>query len=82
MVFERVYSAPRSDFGAGFSGPLESLLPARPIHAYLTGPPEIFHDMEVVSDQDLHQIELITLPIAAIVLCSSSGRSWRRRSRF
>ena len=68
VVFERVYSSPQSDLGAGFAGPLRSLLPRGRVHGYLSGSAAIFHDMEVVSDQDLHRIELVTLPLALVVL--------------
>ncbi len=68
VVFERLYSNPRSDLGAGLAAPLAKLLPQNGDRAYLTGTSAIFHDMEVVSDQDLRSIELVTLPIAALVL--------------
>jgi len=68
VVFERVYSAPQEDFGAHFAGPMRGKLPRGRVHGYLTGSSAIFHDMEAVSDQDLHSVELVTLPIAALVL--------------
>jgi RND superfamily putative drug exporter len=67
-VFERIYSAPQEDFGAGFAAGLRSRLPRSAVHGYLTGSAAVFHDMETVSDQDLRQIELVTLPIALAVL--------------
>jgi putative drug exporter of the RND superfamily len=68
VLLERVYSAPQDDFGASFAAPLQALLPNGPVRGYLTGPSAIFHDMETVSDGDLRQVELVTLPIALIVL--------------
>lgn len=68
VIFERVYSQPRSDFGAGFATGLHAMYPGAPVRTYLTGSSEIFHDMEVVTNQDLHQIELVTLPLALFVL--------------
>lgn len=68
VVFERVYSSPQEDFGARFAAPLRSLLPAGGVHGYLAGPAAIFHDMEVVSAQDLQHVEIVTLPIALAVL--------------
>lgn len=68
VVFERISSQPQQDLGAHFAGPLQALLPSGAVQGYLTGPSAIYHDMEVVSNEDLRQIELITLPIAALVL--------------
>ncbi len=68
VILERVYSAPQEDFGASFAAPLRALLPNRSVHGYLTGPSAIFHDMETVSDGDLRRVEIVTLPIALIVL--------------
>lgn len=68
VVFERIYSPPLSDFGASYAGKLRALLPLSATRAYLTGNSAIFHDMEVVSDQDLRGIEIVTLPLAALVL--------------
>jgi putative drug exporter of the RND superfamily len=68
VLLERVYSAPQEDFGAGFAAPLRTLLPEGSIRGYLTGPSAIFHDMETVSDGDLRQVEIVTLPIALVVL--------------
>lgn len=67
-VFERVYSQPQEDFGAGFAGGLRGMLPHGRVRGYVTGSAAIFHDMEVVSDEDLRRIELVTLPIALVVL--------------
>jgi RND superfamily putative drug exporter len=67
-VFERIFSQPQEDFGAHFASGLRSLMPHSAVRGYLTGSSAIFHDMEQVSDQDLRRIELITLPIAAVVL--------------
>lgn len=68
VIVERIYSAPQEDFGASFAAPLRALLPNGSIHGYLTGPSAIFHDMETVSDGDLRRVEIVTLPIALIVL--------------
>lgn len=68
VVFERIYSSPQEDFGAHFAGPLRQMLPQGGIRGYLAGSSAIFHDMEVVSDQDLRQVELVTLPLAALFL--------------
>lgn len=68
IAFERIYSQPQSDFGASFAAPLRAMLPANGVRAYLTGSSAIFHDMEVVSDQDLKSVEIVTLPLAALVL--------------
>jgi len=67
-VFERVYSAPQADFGASFAGPIRAMLPSGRVHGLLTGPSAIFASMERVSDEDLRRVELVTLPIAALVL--------------
>ncbi|HLJ67651.1 MAG TPA: MMPL family transporter [Chloroflexota bacterium] len=67
-AFERVYSSPQADFGASFTGPLDALLPHGAVRGYITGPAAIFHGMEVVSDQDLRRVELVTLPLALAVL--------------
>jgi predicted RND superfamily exporter protein len=63
-----VYSNPRADFGASFAAPMRSMLAATGVRSYLAGPSAIFHDMEVVSDDDLRHVELVTLPIAVLVL--------------
>jgi putative drug exporter of the RND superfamily len=68
VAFERIYSAPQEDFGASFAAPLRAMFPGNGITARITGPAAIFHDMEVVSDQDLRRVEIITLPIALAVL--------------
>lgn len=68
VVFLRIFSRPQQDLGAHFAGPLRALLPRGAVRGYLAGPSAIFTDMEAVSDQDLRSIELITLPIAAVVL--------------
>ncbi len=68
IAFERIYSQPQSDLGASFARPLRAMLPAHGVHAYLTGSSAIYHDMEVVSDQDLKRVEIVTLPLAALVL--------------
>lgn len=68
VLLERVYSAPQDDFGASFAAPLQTLLPRGSVRGYLTGPSAIFHDMETVSDGDLRRVEIVTLPIALIVL--------------
>ena len=68
VAFERIYSTPQSDFGSHYAGALRRLLPGGPVRGYLTGSSAIFHDMEVVSDQDLQRVELVTLPLAALVL--------------
>src|SRR5579872_3787835 len=68
VVFERIYSAPLSDFGASYAAPLRSLFPGNGITARITGSAAIFHDMEVVSDQDLRSVEIVILPIALAVL--------------
>jgi RND superfamily putative drug exporter len=68
IAFERIYSQPQSDLGAGFAAPLRALLPSHGVRAYLSGSSAIFHDMEVVSDQDLKRVEIVTLPLAALVL--------------
>jgi putative drug exporter of the RND superfamily len=68
VILERVYSSPQEDFGASFAAPLRALLPHGSIRGYLTGPSAIFHDMEMVSDGDLRRVEIVTLPIALIVL--------------
>jgi putative drug exporter of the RND superfamily len=68
VVFERVFSQPQSDFGAHDANILEPYLPRGAVRGYLAGPSAIFRDMEVVSDQDLRNVEIVTLPIAAVVL--------------
>lgn len=68
VVFERVFSEPQSDFGAHYADVLEPYLPNGSVRGYLAGPSAIFRDMEVVSDQDLRNVEIVTLPIAAVVL--------------
>jgi putative drug exporter of the RND superfamily len=68
VLLERVYSAPQEDFGASFAAPLQALLPQSSVRGYLTGPSAIFHDMETVSDGDLRRVEIVTLPIALVVL--------------
>lgn len=68
IAFERVFSQPQADFGASFASPLRAMLPSHGVRAYLTGSSAIFHDMEVVSDQDLKRVEIVTLPLAALVL--------------
>jgi RND superfamily putative drug exporter len=68
VVFERVYSQPQADFGASYAVKLRSLFPHGAVQGHLTGPSVIYSDMESVSDQDLHAVELVTLPIAMIVL--------------
>jgi RND superfamily putative drug exporter len=67
-AFVRVFSQPQADFGASFAGPLRSMLPQGDVRGYLTGAAAIFHDMETVSDQDLHDVEIVTLPVALVVL--------------
>lgn len=68
VVFERIFSQPQQDFGAHFATGLRTLMPRGSVRGYLTGSSAIYYDMEAVSDQDLHRIELVTLPIAAVVL--------------
>lgn len=68
VVFERIFSPPLNDLGASYAGPLRALLPSHGVRAYVTGPSAIYHDMEMVSDQDLHTIEAVTLPLAGLVL--------------
>jgi RND superfamily putative drug exporter len=68
IVFERIFSQPQQDFGAHFATGLRAIMPHGAVRGYLTGSSAIFHDMEAVSDQDLHHVELVTLPIAAVVL--------------
>lgn len=68
VVFLRVFSQPQEDFGAHFAGVLGPTLPHGAVRGYLAGPSAIFRDMETVSDQDLRNVELVTLPIAAVVL--------------
>jgi RND superfamily putative drug exporter len=67
-AFERVYSRPLPDFGASFAGPLRSMFPHGEVRGYLSGTAAIFHDMETVSNQDLRDVEVVTLPVALIVL--------------
>jgi RND superfamily putative drug exporter len=38
------------------------------VAGYVTGPSAIFYDMEKVSDDDLRQMEIITFPIALVIL--------------
>jgi RND superfamily putative drug exporter len=68
IVVERIYSRPRADFGAGYATQLRNMFPKGGVQAHLAGPSAIYHDMETVSDSDLHAVELVTLPIALIVL--------------
>jgi RND superfamily putative drug exporter len=68
LVFERVYSQPQADFGASYATKLRGLFPHGAVVGHLTGASAIYSDMESVSDQDLHAVELVTLPIAMIVL--------------
>jgi len=68
VVFLRIFSEPQQDLGAHYAGPLRAILPHGAVRGYLAGPSAIFHDMETVSDQDLRSVEVVTLPIAAIVL--------------
>jgi RND superfamily putative drug exporter len=68
IVFERIYSSPQQDFGAHYASTLRQFLPSGRVRGYLAGSSAIFHDMEVVSDQDLQRVELVTLPIAGLVL--------------
>lgn len=68
VIFVRIYSQPQEDFGASFAGTLNQLLPRGSVQGHVGGPAAIFHDMEVVSDQDLRRIEIVTLPIALAVL--------------
>jgi RND superfamily putative drug exporter len=66
--FERVYSRPLPDFGAKFAGSLRNMFPRGAVSGHLTGTAAIFHDMEIVSNQDLHDVEIVTLPVALVVL--------------
>jgi putative drug exporter of the RND superfamily len=68
VAFERIYSQPQEDFGAGYASTLRSMFPHGSVEAHLAGPSAIFHDMESVSDGDLRTVELVTLPIAMLVL--------------
>ena len=68
LVFERIYSQPQADFGASYATKLRALFPHDAVVGHLTGASAIYSDMESVSDQDLHGVELVTLPIAIIVL--------------
>ena len=68
IAVERIYSRPRADFGAGYASQLRRMFPTGSVRARLAGPSAIYHDMETVSDSDLHAVELVTLPIALVVL--------------
>jgi RND superfamily putative drug exporter len=69
IAFVRIYMKPRADFAIPLTQPVRSLLPHVPgIAAYLTGPSAIFHDMEQVSDADLHRAEVVTFPVALVIL--------------
>jgi RND superfamily putative drug exporter len=68
VIYERVFSSPRQDLGASYAEYLRGLLPSGEVRGRLAGPSAIFHDMEVVSNEDLRSLELVTLPIAAVVL--------------
>lgn len=68
IAVERIYSQPQADFGAGYATRLRVMFPRGAVQAHLAGPSAIFHDMESVSDSDLHSVELVTLPIAMVVL--------------
>jgi putative drug exporter of the RND superfamily len=68
VIFERIFSIPREDFGASYADYLKQLLPGGPVHGRLAGPSAIYRDMEVVSNEDLRSVEIVTLPIAAVVL--------------
>jgi putative drug exporter of the RND superfamily len=68
LVFERIYSQPQADFGASYAKKLRALFPHNAVVGHLTGASAVYSDMESVSDQDLHGVELVTLPIAIIVL--------------
>lgn len=69
VVFVRLYTRPRSDFGIPLTARIRPLLPAETgVRGYLTGASAIFYDMEKVSDADLKQMEIVTFPIALAVL--------------
>lgn len=68
IAVERIYSRPQEDFGAGYAANLRAILPRGAITGHLAGPSAIFHDMEGVSNDDLRAVEVVTLPIAAVVL--------------
>lgn len=69
VVFVRIYTKPRKDFGIPLTGRIRPLLPTGGrVRGYLTGPSAIFFDMEQVSDNDLRRMEIITFPIALVIL--------------
>jgi len=67
-VFVRVYSKPLADFGQHFVIPLERFLPRGRISGTITGGAALLQDIETQSDDDLKRLEIITLPIALLVL--------------
>jgi len=69
IVFVRVYTRPRQDFGIPLTRRLRPLVPSgKGFTGYVTGPSAVFYDMERVSDDDLRQMEIVTFPIALIIL--------------
>ncbi len=69
LVFVRLLTPSRKDLGIPLTHVVRRLLP-RPfgVSSYVTGTSAIFSDMESVSDADLQHMELITFPIALLIL--------------
>ncbi|HZT96063.1 MAG TPA: MMPL family transporter, partial [Chloroflexota bacterium] len=69
LGFVRLFTAPRQDLAIPLTRNVRALLQNhRGIRAYLTGASAIFYDMEQVSDADLRHMEIITFPMALVIL--------------
>lgn len=69
LVFVRLFSRPRADFGIPLTARVRGLMPlGGGVTGYLTGASAIFYDMEQASDADIRRMEIITFPIAIVIL--------------
>ena len=69
IVFVRLFTPSRKDLGIPLTHLVRQLLPRVPgVNGYVTGASAIFSDMESVSDADLRHMELVTFPIALLIL--------------
>ena len=69
IAFVRLFSRPRADYGIPLTASVRRLLPRTSgVSVYITGASATFYDMEQASDDDVKRMEIITSPIALIIL--------------